>query len=380
MTNKIGKKNLALVLVFALIFTAAFLGLTADKAEAASAKMNKSSVTLSLDKTAKATIKAQGLTGKITWSTSDAKVVTVKSSGTKSAKVTAKAAGRAVVYAKAGGKTCKCTVTVLKKNNSYYRQLNKTIIQATKGNTDKLLELSQEEGLRFWAEQMVGLPYLKQKYGGTSMTTEGYLTSEIAASQLMDISRSKNGSYRIVREKSFASYYSKEEYNDLKECYYFNMGMNVTEAKVIDFVYNGYSVYDGKLEKNVKSTVTMVKADGEWVYSPGFVQWNMRDMTVECLSKAPEETFRFYLSKEVLNLSDDGQVKVVIDPVEYEGTYQVTCESLNGIVETEWGEWSDDGRSIMLYIYPLENGDDVLYISSDVNDYVRWINVTVTGM
>ena len=337
MTNKIGKKNLALVLVFTLIFTAAFMGLTADKAEAASAKMNKSIVTLSLDKTAKATIKAQGLTGKITWSTTDAKVVTVKSSGTKSAKITAKAAGRAVVYAKAGGKTCKCTVTVLKKNNSYYRQLNKTIIQATKGNTDKLLELSQEEGLRFWAEQMVGLPYLKQKYGGTSMTTEGYLTSEIAASQLMDISRSKNGSYRIVREKSFASYYSKEEYNDLKDCYYYYMGLDVTDAKVIDFVYNGYSVYDGKLEKNVKSTVTMVKADGEWVYSPGFVQWNMRDMTVDCLSKAPEETFRFYLSKEVLNLSDDGQVKVVIDPVEYEGTYQVTCESLNGIVETEWG-------------------------------------------
>ena len=118
----------------------------------------------------------------------------------------------------------------------------------------------------------------------------------------------------------------------------------------------------------------------KWANSPGFVQWNMRDMTVECLSKAPEETFRFYLSKEVLNLSDDGQVKVVIDPVEYEGTYQVTCESLNGIVETEWGEWSDDGRSIMLYIYPLENGDDVLYISNDVNDFVRWINVTVTGI
>ena len=177
MTNKIGKKNLALVLVFTLIFTAAFMGLTADKAEAASAKMNKSIVTLSLDKTAKATIKAQGLTGKITWSTTDAKVVTVKSSGTKSAKITAKTAGRAVVYAKAGGKTCKCTVTVLKKDSSYYKKLNKTIIAAAKGNTDELLELSAEEGLRFWAEQVVGLPYLKQKFGGTSMTTEGYLTS-----------------------------------------------------------------------------------------------------------------------------------------------------------------------------------------------------------
>ena len=35
MTNKIGKKNLALVLVLALIFTVAFMGLAADKAEAA---------------------------------------------------------------------------------------------------------------------------------------------------------------------------------------------------------------------------------------------------------------------------------------------------------------------------------------------------------
>ena len=92
MTNKIGKKNLALVLVFTLIFTAAFMGLAADKAEAASAKMNKSSLTLSLDKTTTAMLKAQGLSGKITWSVSDTKVLAVKSSGTKSAKITAKAA------------------------------------------------------------------------------------------------------------------------------------------------------------------------------------------------------------------------------------------------------------------------------------------------
>ena len=379
MTNKIGKKNLALVLVLALIFTAAFMGLAADKAEAASAKMNKSSLTLSLDKTTTAMLKAQGLSGKITWSVSDTKVLAVKSSGTKSAKVTAKSAGRTVVYAKAGGNTCKCTVTVLKKDSSYYKKLNKTIIAAAKGNTDELLELSAEEGLRFWAEQMVGLPYLKQKFGGTSMTTEGYLTTEIGASQLMDISLSKNGSYRIVREKTFASYYSKEEYNDLKECYYFNMGMNVTEAKVIDFVYNGYSVYDGKLEKNVKSSVTMVKADGAWYYSPGFVQWEMMDMTNDYLNSSPEDTFTYSISKEVLKLHGDGQVKVLVDHGEYEGDYYLTCETQNGIVETEWGEWNDDG-SIMLYIYPYENGEDILYIYNSVNDFVSWINVTVSGI
>lgn len=379
MTNKIGKKNLALMLVFALIFSAAFMGLAADKAEAASVKMNKSSVTLSLDKTTKATIKAQGLTGKITWSTSDAKVVTVKSTGTKSAKITATGAGKAVVYAKAGGKTCKCTVTVLKKDSSYYKKINKTITAAARGNTDALLELSAEDGLRFWAEQMVGLPYLKQKYGGTSMTTEGYLTTEIGASQLMDIPLSKNGSYRIVREKSFSSYFSKSEYNDLKACYYVNMGMNVTEAKVIDFVYNGYSVYDGKLVKNVKSSVTMVKADGAWYYSPDFVQWDMMDMTNECQNLSPEDTFTYSISKEVLKLRGDSQVKVIVDCGEYEGDYYLTCETQNGLVETEWSEWNDDG-SIMLYIYPYENGEDILYIYNSVNDFVRWINVTISDI
>ena len=157
------------------------------------------------------------------------------------------------------------------------------------------------------------------------------------------------------------------------------MGMNVTEAKVIDFVYNGYSVYDGKLEKNVKSSVTMVKADGEWVYSPGFVQWEMMDMTNDYLNSSPEDTFTYSISKEVLKLHGDGQVKVLVDCGEYEGDYSLMCETQNGIVETEWGEWNDDG-SIMLYIYPYENGEDILYIYNSVNDFVSWINVTVSGI
>ena len=379
MTNKIGKKNLALVLVLALIFTAAFMGLAADKAEAASVKMNKSSLTLSLDKTTTAMLKAQGLSGKITWSVSDTKVLAVKSSGTKSAKVTAKSAGRTVVYAKAGGKTCKCTVTVLKKDSSYYKKLNKTITAVAKGDADELFELSPKEGLRFWADEIIGFPYYNNKYWGSFSNSDEYISTEIASYQLMDLSRLKNVSYRIIREKNFSSYYSKDEYNDLKNCYYSNMGMDITDAKVIDFVFRGNSMYDGKLQKNIKRSVTMVKINGQWYFSPNFVQWGMTDVTNERLNTNPEETLTYSCSKEVLKLRGDGQVKVLVDRGEYEGDYYLTCETQNGIVETEWGEWNDDG-SIMLYIYPYENGEDILYIYNSVNDFVSWINVTVSGI
>ena len=102
MNMKIGLKQIAAVVIFSLLFPSAFVCLSTESAEAASVKMNKSSVTLSLDQTKTATVKAQGLSGKITWSTSNSKVITVKANGTKSAKITASGAGRAIVYAKAG--------------------------------------------------------------------------------------------------------------------------------------------------------------------------------------------------------------------------------------------------------------------------------------
>ena len=72
-------------------------------------------------------------------------------------------------------------------------------------------------------------------------------------------------------------------------------------------------------------------------------------------------------------------MKVLVDCGEYEGDYYLTCEIRNGLVETEWGEWNDD-RSIMLYIYPYENVGNILYIYNSVNDFVRWINITVSDI
>ena len=233
--------------------------------------------------------------------------------------------------------------------------------------------------MRFWADEIIGFPYYNNKYWGSFSNSDEYISTEIASYQLMDLSRLKNVSYRIIREKNFSSYYSKDEYNDLKNCYYSNMGMDITDAKVIDFVFRGNSMYDGKLQKNIKRSVTMVKINGQWYFSPNFVQWGMTDVTNERLNTNPEETLTYSCSKEVLKLRGDGQVKVLVDRGEYEGDYYLTCETQNGIAETEWGEWNDDG-SIMLYIYPYENGEDILYIYNSVNDFVSWINVTVSGI
>lgn len=55
------------------------------------------------------TLKLTGVSGKVSWSSSDKKIASVSSSG----KVTAVSAGKAVITAKSGGKSYKCTVKVL---------------------------------------------------------------------------------------------------------------------------------------------------------------------------------------------------------------------------------------------------------------------------
>lgn len=84
---------------------------------ASGVKLNKTKLTLTVGTSA--TLKLTG-TGnkKIVWRSSDTKTVTVtaKTKNGKKAKVKAKKAGKATVSAKVGKKTCKCRITVNKKN------------------------------------------------------------------------------------------------------------------------------------------------------------------------------------------------------------------------------------------------------------------------
>ena len=91
-------------------------------AEAASMKLSKTELTLTVGKTNELSVKNMVSTSTVKWSTSDQKIATVSSKG----KVTAKAAGKATITAKVtakAGKTSKlsCKVTVKAANNSKYR-------------------------------------------------------------------------------------------------------------------------------------------------------------------------------------------------------------------------------------------------------------------
>lgn len=94
----------------------------------ASIKLNRTSVALELPKTKTAQLKATvtGASQKVTWKSSNTSVATVSSTG----KVTAKKWGKAVITAKANGKTAKCTVNVKEKTPYEVSQyLNLTVTQ-----------------------------------------------------------------------------------------------------------------------------------------------------------------------------------------------------------------------------------------------------------
>ena len=115
MKKRLGKA-LALFVAFAVLFT---LALPANAAEVSTSAVaiSKTKQTMYVARTA--TLKITGTTKTVTWSSSDKSVAKVAKSGTYSAKVTAVKAGTAVISAKVGSKTYKCTVTVKKNNWTY---------------------------------------------------------------------------------------------------------------------------------------------------------------------------------------------------------------------------------------------------------------------
>lgn len=100
------KKTYSLLLVLCLIVGLIY---TADYAQAATIKLNKSKYTMYVGKTV--TLKVKGTKSKAKWSSSKKSVAKVSSKG----KVTAVKAGKAKIKAKVKGKTLKCTITVKKR-------------------------------------------------------------------------------------------------------------------------------------------------------------------------------------------------------------------------------------------------------------------------
>ena len=101
---------LIMTVLLAMSFT-----LTASAAKS-SIELKETKITLTEGKTVKLKATVKGKKNKITWKSSKPKVASVDSKGN----ITAKKAGKAVIRAKANGKTAKCTVIVKKAD---YRDL-----------------------------------------------------------------------------------------------------------------------------------------------------------------------------------------------------------------------------------------------------------------
>lgn len=104
------KKILFLTGMFVMMLSLGITAGAASKKKKASIKLDKSSVSVSVGKSVQLNAAVTGKSSKVTWSSGDKSYAIVSSSG----KVTGKKEGKVTVYAKANGKTAKCTVTVKK--------------------------------------------------------------------------------------------------------------------------------------------------------------------------------------------------------------------------------------------------------------------------
>lgn len=107
--------KLKLRIIITLLIIAVSVGGAAELSQA-KVKLNKKTVKLEEGKTV--TLKVSGIKKKVKWSTSNKKVVTVKSNGKYKGKVTAKKEGKATITAKVGSKKYKCKLTVTKKTDT----------------------------------------------------------------------------------------------------------------------------------------------------------------------------------------------------------------------------------------------------------------------
>lgn len=116
-------KNMSMMFLFCLLVSMIAMPISAS----ASAKLNKKSITLNVGKTY--ALKARGIKGTVTWSSSKKSVATVTPMGV----VTAVKRGTAIITAKYGKKKLTCKVTVKQPVTSV--KLNKTSATLQKGKS-----------------------------------------------------------------------------------------------------------------------------------------------------------------------------------------------------------------------------------------------------
>ena len=114
------KKFKSLLIGLVLALACVSMVIPTDVVEAASIKLNKTSIIIYTGKTS--TLKVSGTSKKVTWSTSNKKVATVSSKGV----VSSKSPGNATITAKVNNKTLKCKVTVKRQTTNNKKAALKT--------------------------------------------------------------------------------------------------------------------------------------------------------------------------------------------------------------------------------------------------------------
>ena len=106
------KKLKSLLISLALALVCVSMVISTDVVEAASVRLNKTSITMYTGQTS--TLKVSATSKKVTWYTSNKKVATVSSRGV----VSAKSSGSATITARVNNKNLKCRVTVKKQTTN----------------------------------------------------------------------------------------------------------------------------------------------------------------------------------------------------------------------------------------------------------------------
>ena len=106
------KKLKSLLISLALALVCVSMVISTDVVEAASVRLNKTSITMYTGQTS--TLKVSGTSKKVTWSTSNKKVATVSYRGV----ISAKSSGSATITARVNNKNLKCRITVKKQSTN----------------------------------------------------------------------------------------------------------------------------------------------------------------------------------------------------------------------------------------------------------------------
>ena len=398
------RKSLAVLLALVFTFVSIAGYVLTENAYAASAKMNKSSVTLYLDGTSAsaASLKVLNASGKATWSTTLSKVVTVKKTGNRSAKITAVNPGKVTVTAKIGKKKHKCTVTVMRSNDDYGSLLSKASSAVVGYKYKTLMSLANKDEFISWFDKLGsdfrrkimgrGVPdkYWKASdkfYEATVGTL--YATTAVGASKEYFITSGVgleptpiNGNYRVVSEKDYAANYSESKYEELKKIYQNALSLTIQEAKVIKCSYKYYDDYGTyKKTKSESKSFTIVKIDDKWYFAPYSVKklsgWQE---TYDNMTDA--DTLYITADTTTLDTSKRDYVTLTVNQGKYTGNYDLIFDATGenssfyggGNVYCEWGERYDDNK-VDLYIYPDDSYSyGAVAVLNSVNDEVLLIH------